>query len=518
MALLRSYALCSALASACAIGSGAWSPALAQPVAPAAPSGDTRLVEVPVALDSIHRFHVTSLGRVIEDGPAYSPRECNRVATWTDANFGGGSFNAQAGFAQGETFAATYTVPAGSWPIKINLAEMIFATSNASISTTTRWSIMFWQGNPATGSLVFSESADDVVLPYIRMGPGTNGVNVQFSIDPGDPEQLIIQDNGSRQFSVGWRIDQHQQQTANPCITAPPSCCNAFPVTDISGLARPAENWLFGLNCGSFGCPPNGGWVSFGQLNPLCRPTGDIVTRVTWSSVDCQPGTGACCFPDGSCQVVLEADCAAQGGTYRGEGASCATANCPAPSGACCLSNGNCLTLSPANCTVVGGTYLGNGVVCTANNTCPLGACCLPNGTCAGSVSQVACESQGGTFRGVGTSCVGANCPQPSGACCIGAGCLPLTAAECGLIPGASWAGAFTTCADIDGNGVPDLCDTSTPCPADYNQDGGVDGADIESFFIDWSAGDSQADVNLDGGVDGGDIEYFFVRWQAGGC
>jgi hypothetical protein len=103
MALLRSRALCSALVSACAIGSGAWSPALAQPVAPAAPSGDTRLVEVPVALDSIHRFHVTSLGRVIEDGPAYSPRECNRVATWTDANFGGGSFNAQAGFAQGET-------------------------------------------------------------------------------------------------------------------------------------------------------------------------------------------------------------------------------------------------------------------------------------------------------------------------------------------------------------------------------------------------------------------------------
>ncbi|MEI7658195.1 MAG: GC-type dockerin domain-anchored protein [Phycisphaerae bacterium] len=493
-------------------------PAMAQ-VAPSAPvSSGSRLVETPVTLDVIHRFHVTSLGRVLEDGPAYSPRDCNRVSTWTDANFNGGSFVVQAGFAQGEVFAATYTVPAASWPIKINLAETIFATSNSIINTTTQWSILFWQGNPATGSLVFSESADDVVLPWIRIPAGTNGVNVQFSIDPGDPDQLIIQDNGSHQFSVGWRIDRHQQQTANPCLSGPPTCCNAFPVTDVSGLARPADNWLFGLNCGSFGCPPNGGWANFSQLASLCRPTGDIVTRVTWSSLDCQPGTGACCLPDGSCQVLLEADCAGRGGLYRGEGASCATANCPAPSGACCLSNGNCLILSPANCTVVGGSYLGNNVACGVNNTCPLGACCLPNGTCAGSVTQAACTAQGGAFRGVGTTCVGANCPQPSGACCVGAGCLSLTAANCALIPGGSWAGAFTTCADADGNGVPDICDTAPPCPADYNQDGGVDGADIQSFFVDWSVGHSRADVNQDGGVDGSDIEYFFVRWQAGGC
>jgi len=55
-------------------------------------------------------------------------------------------------------------------------------------------------------------------------------------------------------------------------------------------------------------------------------------------------------------------------------------------------------------------------------------------------------------------------------------------------------------------------------CPADYNQDGGVDGADLESFFIDWEAGDSQADVNQDGGVDGTDVETFIVVWEAGGC
>jgi methionine-rich copper-binding protein CopC len=56
------------------------------------------------------------------------------------------------------------------------------------------------------------------------------------------------------------------------------------------------------------------------------------------------------------------------------------------------------------------------------------------------------------------------------------------------------------------------------PCPADYNLDGGVDGGDVESFFVDWEAGETVADVNADGGVDGGDLTAFFDAWQAGGC
>jgi hypothetical protein len=61
-------------------------------------------------------------------------------------------------------------------------------------------------------------------------------------------------------------------------------------------------------------------------------------------------------------------------------------------------------------------------------------------------------------------------------------------------------------------------CTGCAPCAADYNQDGGVDGGDIASFFPDWEASASCADVNLDGGVDGGDIEAFFLVWQEGGC
>lgn len=55
-------------------------------------------------------------------------------------------------------------------------------------------------------------------------------------------------------------------------------------------------------------------------------------------------------------------------------------------------------------------------------------------------------------------------------------------------------------------------------CPADYNEDGGVDGADVGAFFIDWERASPLADVNNDGGIDGQDVEHFFTIWQAGGC
>jgi len=56
------------------------------------------------------------------------------------------------------------------------------------------------------------------------------------------------------------------------------------------------------------------------------------------------------------------------------------------------------------------------------------------------------------------------------------------------------------------------------PCPADYNMDGGIDGADVQAFFDDWENGRVGGDVNQDGGIDGADVAFFFQVWEAGGC
>ena len=60
--------------------------------------------------------------------------------------------------------------------------------------------------------------------------------------------------------------------------------------------------------------------------------------------------------------------------------------------------------------------------------------------------------------------------------------------------------------------------ETGPYCPADFNLDGGVDGADVSAFFESWENGLADADVNQDGGVDGSDIDTFFRAWENGGC
>ncbi|MBX3409008.1 MAG: hypothetical protein KF859_03890 [Phycisphaeraceae bacterium] len=84
-----------------------------------------------------------------------------------------------------------------------------------------------------------------------------------------------------------------------------------------------------------------------------------------------------------------------------------------------------------------------------------------------------------------------------------------LSAIDFNTIEGSQYVVLFGDCGGGGGCG---------PCYADYNQDGGVDGSDVESFFIDWENAEGCSDVNEDGGVDGADVEAFFIQWEQGGC
>ncbi|MBL9002166.1 MAG: immunoglobulin domain-containing protein [Phycisphaerae bacterium] len=58
----------------------------------------------------------------------------------------------------------------------------------------------------------------------------------------------------------------------------------------------------------------------------------------------------------------------------------------------------------------------------------------------------------------------------------------------------------------------------SPPCPADFNSDGGIDGADVDVFFDAWENGNPAADLTRDGGIDGADVDAFFSSWENGVC
>lgn len=117
---------------------------------------------------------------------------------------------------------------------------MIFATSNATVETTTHWSFLVWEGTPQGGTLVADFSSDDIILPHLVIPPGTNGVNVQVSVDPNDPEQIVITDNGSHTFTIGYRIDQHNNQVDNPCLSPPHRRTRSRRRTSAASPAPPA--------------------------------------------------------------------------------------------------------------------------------------------------------------------------------------------------------------------------------------------------------------------------------------
>jgi hypothetical protein len=61
-------------------------------------------------------------------------------------------------------------------------------------------------------------------------------------------------------------------------------------------------------------------------------------------------------------------------------------------------------------------------------------------------------------------------------------------------------------------------CVVCAACAADFDQDGGVTGADIEAFFAAFEQGATCGDVDQDGGITGADIEAFFAVFEQGGC
>ncbi len=478
-----------------------------------------RLVEVRVSPGTMNRVSRDLWGQDVNAREG-GTRGCQNTSTYLVDGFNSTQWTAQAGFAESEIFAASYQAPSSMFPIRIDTMQALFVTAATSVTTTTEWSVLVWQGRPDTGSLVASFSSDDVILPHLVMPPGTNGTVLEVSVDPNDPDQIIIQDDGTGTFSIGFRIDRHNNQTQNPCFTAPPSNSNAFPATDTDGLANAANNWLFGVNCGPFGCPANGGWSTFAALPGLCRPSGDWALSVTWTSLPCTPGVGACCLPDGSCSLDSQANCEAAGGVFQGDGTVCEDVVCqPLPQACCFESTGACLNLDPGDCISAGGVPGGVGTTCETFTCFPQGACCLPDGSCADGLSPEECAAMNGTYQGNDTTCAATSCPEPTGGCCFSNGfCLELTEADCALVEGL-WGGLGSDCADLDGDGVSDLCQGPTGCnAADVAEPFGVlDLSDISAFIAAFMNQDPLADLADPQGVfDLADLGAFVSAFVAG--
>ena len=138
------------------------------------------------------------------------------------------------------------------------------------------------------------------------------------------------------------------------------------------------------------------------------------------------------------------------------------------------------------------------------------------NGSFAGAVAFLFSDVFGGA---AGTGNINADpafVDAAGGDFSLGAGSPCVDRGDASLLPG-------DVETDIAGsarvsNAALDMGAFERQCPADYNQDGGIDGGDIEAFFADWESGLARSDVNADGGIDGADVDTFFAAWENGGC
>ena len=209
--------------------------------------------------------------------------------------------------------------------------------------------------------------------PFTHVRPGEY-VHVTFLVD-----------NNGTDISSAWPDCPNQ----NP-RTIGDTVYNIRNGTMVVRAAGTSLGVAVGMTSGGFSSP------AFRMVNDNCavdvvETEGAILSR-----------GGRCCYANGSCTYVKQADCA---GTWTIEGICTTTENsCTQPTGACCDFSDQCTLTTQAACS---GTWSYG--ACTPG-LCPqsTGACCFADGSCT-ITTGLACESA--WFQG--NTCTVAICPWP---------------------------------------------------------------------------------------------------------
>ncbi len=157
-----------------------------------------------------------------------------------------------------------------------------------------------------------------------------------------------------------------------------------------------------------------------------------------------QPGgVGACCYDDGTCDDLTEADCNDAGGNWQGSDTPCSEGLCV---GVCCECSGCVDNSTPDSCAADGGTF-GDFQTTCADDPAP---CPDASGACCSTETSNDCHTSTeadctGTYFGDCSTCDPNPCPSPTGACCTDGVCSILSESDC-TDGGGNYLGDDSTC------------------------------------------------------------------------
>jgi hypothetical protein len=147
-------------------------------------------------------------------------------------------------------------------------------------------------------------------------------------------------------------------------------------------------------------CFPDGSCTL--EVPGVCYDLGGIPWGVPFCEPNPCPQPWACCFEDGTCVMLTEEDCYAAGGTFWGPGIECEPINpCEPVIGACCDPNGRCELAGEIEC---GENLWLEGEVCEPNPCPQPEACCFEDESCE-YILVDECVAIGGEPQGEGTDC-----------------------------------------------------------------------------------------------------------------
>ncbi len=278
------------------------------------------------------------------------------------------------------------------------------------------------------------------------------------------------------------------------CLGPAGACCYEFTLGSemISGCDNLSRAACEGAHATFLALGATGYSVYLGDGTSCEGPAGD----------QCPEGIpfGACCLPDGSCVVRRPIDCPFD---YRGDGTACDEISpaCTPVVGACCVDGRGCLAdLTQAECTGEGGTFLGDGVSC-ADSDC--GVCCSEdNQTCFDGTFRIDCLAASGTFKGSAAQCATVDCCVSNDECQDGEFCNGSEACVAGrCIAGERPCDPETESCDEVSDLCVLICNGAKPC--DLDGDGRLTLLDYGRFMVTFGRDNGGPLYNLCADYDG---------------
>jgi hypothetical protein len=269
-------------------------------------------------------------------------RPYNRLAIFAVSANGGGTGTLVLNFSDGSSSSA----------ISYNAQDWFFVTANNALNNLGRVTLTGAIDDGSAGNPRIYQTNIDLTPAGLNLN-GQSVVSITFNKPATANTSVVVAISGEVNAALSGACCASDGSCT---VTSPGGCSGAFhsewATCAVAQCPQPTACCFADGSCTlaqSGDCTAAGGASQAGSCGPNPCP---------------QPG--ACCDPASACSIAQESACVAANGLFLGQSTTCTPNNCPPRAWACCFADGSCLALTQADCSSLGGGGTWNlGLACT---------------------------------------------------------------------------------------------------------------------------------------------------------